>query len=95
MYSLDQDLHVALNSLGLNPTDQEVVDIPVKIARKGLIYFPDFCMICLRYLKKDEDEQFHHWMFKVATPIFFMWHSKHKGGRVNTSPLKNMTKFVK
>jgi len=56
---------VALNSLGLNPTDQEVVDIPVKIARKGLIYFPDFCMICLRYLKKDEDEQFHHWMFKM------------------------------
>ena len=56
---------MALNSLGLNPTDQEVVDIPVKIARKGLIYFPDFCMICLRYLKKDEDEQFHHWMFKV------------------------------
>ena len=58
---------MALNSLGLNPTDQEVVDIPVKIARKGLIYFPDFCMICLRYLKKDEDEQFHHWMFKVPT----------------------------
>lgn len=56
---------MALNSLGLNPTDQEVVDIPVKIARKGLIYFPDFCMICLRYLKKDEDEQFHHWMFKM------------------------------
>ena len=62
---------MALNSLGLNPTDQEVVDIPVKIARKGLIYFPDFCMICLRYLKKDEDEQFHHWMFKVPTPTYF------------------------
>ena len=59
-------MHVALNSLGLNPTDQEVVDIPVKIARKGLIYFPDFCMICLRYLKKDEDEAFHQWMFKVT-----------------------------
>ena len=74
---------MALNSLGLNPTDQEVVDIPVKIARKGLIYFPDFCMICLRYLKKDEDEQFHHWMFKVATPICvgisFMWCSKRWG----------------
>ena len=74
---------MALNSLGLNPTDQEVVDIPVKIARKGLIYFPDFCMICLRYLKKDEDEQFHHWMFKVATPICvrisLMWRSKRWG----------------
>ena len=28
-----QDLHAALKMLGVNPTDQEVVDIPNNIAR--------------------------------------------------------------
>ena len=36
------DLHKAMQMLGLNPTEQEVVDIPNQIARKGLIYFPGF-----------------------------------------------------
>jgi len=42
-----KDLHKAMQRLGLNPTEQEVVDIPNEIARKGLIYFPDFCQLVL------------------------------------------------
>ena len=38
-----QDLHKAMKRLGLNPSDQEMVDIPNRIAKNGLIYFPDFC----------------------------------------------------
>ena len=60
---------MALNSLGLNPTDQEVVDIPVKIARKGLIYFPDFCQLVLKRFRNSEEqeENFKQNMFKVWT----------------------------
>ena len=33
--------------LGLNPTEQEVVDIPNEIAKSGHIYFPEFCKLVL------------------------------------------------
>jgi hypothetical protein len=42
--------------LGLNPDEQEVVDIPNEIARKGLIYFPDFCQIVLERFRNTEAE---------------------------------------
>ena len=32
-YDVQQDLHKAMQRLGLNPTEQEVVDIPNEIAR--------------------------------------------------------------
>ena len=53
--------------LGLNPCEQEVVDIPNEIARNGLIYFPDFCQIVLERLRKSdpEEENFRHMVFKV------------------------------
>ena len=54
-----------MHRLGLNPTDQQVVDIPNKIAKKGLIYYPDFCNLTAEWLRKDEDEPFHQIMFKV------------------------------
>merc|ERR1719264_1176764 len=46
------DLHKALLMLGFNPSEQEVVDIPNEIARKGLIYFPDFCDLCLERFRE-------------------------------------------
>ena len=57
--------------LGLNPTEQEVVDIPNEIARKGLIYFPDFCQLILERFRKSqaEDEDFRQTIFKVVTFI--------------------------
>ena len=54
--------------LGLNPDEQEVVDIPNEIARKGLIYFPDFCQIVLERYRQTEAEDLDHRMtiFKVV-----------------------------
>ena len=56
-------------SVGLNPSDQECVDIPNEYARKGLIYFPDFCDVILeRYrLSEEEEEDFVKYMFKVQS----------------------------
>ena len=68
-----QDLHKALKMLGLNPTDQEVVDMPNYIAkydwfqtacrtfiiihRDGLIYFPEFCHLVLGRLREDPEKE--------------------------------------
>ena len=53
--------------LGLNPSDQEMVDIPNRIARNGLIYFPEFCQLVLENLRQDRqaEEDFKRNMFKV------------------------------
>ena len=66
-----KDLHKAMQRLGLNPTEQEVVDIPNEIARKGLIYFPDFCQLVLGRFRNDgvEDELFRQNMFKVESLV--------------------------
>jgi len=61
------DLHKALLMLGLNPSEQEVVDMPNEIARKGLIYFPDFCDLCLERFREgeDADDNFRKTIFKI------------------------------
>jgi Ca2+-binding EF-hand superfamily protein len=54
--------------LGLNPTDQEVVDMPNYIAKDGLIYFPEFCHLVLGRIREEpeDEEQFRQNMFKVG-----------------------------
>jgi hypothetical protein len=37
-----------MKALGLNPAEQEVIDMTNEVANNGLVYFPDFC----RYLYK-------------------------------------------
>ena len=67
-----------MQRLGLNPTDQEVVDIPNKIARDGLIYFPGFCHLVLKSFRQDgETELFRQNMFKVRhyLSLFSLVHS--------------------
>ena len=51
----------------MNPSDQEMVDIPNRIARNGLIYFPEFCQLVLENLRQDKqaEEDFKRSMFKV------------------------------
>ena len=68
-----KDLQVAMKMLGLNPSDQELLDIPNKISRNGFIYFPDFCQICLEYFRQDNDqeEDFRKYMFKVLQMCIF------------------------
>ncbi|XP_023347863.1 calmodulin isoform X2 [Eurytemora carolleeae] len=62
-----KDLHKAMKMLGLNPMEQEVVDIPNEIARNGLIYFPDFCEVILKRYRQDDkaEESFRQNMFKM------------------------------
>ena len=35
----------AMKMLGLNPMEQEIIDVTNEIARNGLIYFPEFCRV--------------------------------------------------
>ena len=60
-----------MRSLGLNPSEQEVIDIPNYITRKGLIFFTDFCQLVLKWFRDDPSEQeyFQQYMFRV-----FMMH---------------------
>ena len=48
-------------------TEDQVMDIPNKISKRGLIYFPDFCQLVLEKFRGDavEDEIFRQNMFKV------------------------------
>ena len=38
-----KDLHSAMKMLGLNPMEQEIIDLTNNIVRNGFIYFPEFC----------------------------------------------------
>ena len=57
-----------MRSLGLNPNEQEVIDIPNYITRRGLIYFNDFCQMILKWFRDDvsEEEHFKQLMFRVC-----------------------------
>ena len=60
-----QDLLSAMKSLGLSPTEQEVVDMQNEVEKKGRIFFPDFCKLCLRKFREFDDEDFRQELFKV------------------------------
>ena len=64
-----QDLLAAMKSLGLSPTEQEVVDMQCEVEKKGRIFFPDFCKLCLRKFREFDEENFRQIMFKVRTEI--------------------------
>ena len=51
--------------LGLNPLEQEVLDLTNEIARNGLIYFPQFCQAIHRKYREEDQELFRQNMFKV------------------------------
>ena len=55
-----------MKMLGLNPMEQEIVDLTNTITRNGFIYFPDFCKIILRMWREGEEEVFRQHMFKVT-----------------------------
>jgi hypothetical protein len=63
-----QDLHASMKMLGLNPMEQEIVDLTNTISRNGLIYFPDFCKIVLKRWREEDEEAFRQNMFKVLFP---------------------------
>ena len=52
--------------LGLNPLEQEVLDLTNEIARNGFIYFPEFCQIVTKKYREEDQEVFRQNMFKVG-----------------------------
>ena len=62
-----QDLHPAMKMLGLNPLEQEILDLTNEIARNGFIYFPEFCRIVTAKYREEDEEVFRQNMFKVFT----------------------------
>lgn len=60
-----KDLHSAMKMLGLNPMEQEIIDLTNKISRNGFIYFPEFCQVVLERLREDDEELFRQNMFKM------------------------------
>ena len=60
-----QDLHAAMKMLGLNPMEQDIMDLCNTVPKNGLIYFPDFCNIVLKRWREENEEVFRQNMFKV------------------------------
>ena len=54
-----------MKMLGLNPMEQEIVDVTNEIARNGLIFFPEFCEVVLARFREEDEEAFRENMFKV------------------------------
>ena len=62
---------MAMKSLGLNPSEQAVIDIPNHIGKNGLIYFADFCQLVLDWFREDtgQEEAFRQAMFRVRNAL--------------------------
>ena len=54
-----------MKMLGLNPMEQEIIDLTNNIVRNGYIYFPEFCKVILKKFREDDEELFNQNMFKV------------------------------
>lgn len=60
-----KDLTKALKMLGVNPLEQEIMDITNEIARNGFIHFSSFCTAVHRKYREENEEIFQQNMFKV------------------------------
>ena len=58
-----------MKMLGLNPMEQEVIDMTNEITRNGFIYFPQLCGIVTKQLREEDEEVFRQNMFKVKPNI--------------------------
>jgi hypothetical protein len=43
----------AMKALGLNPAEQEVIDMTNEVANNGLVYFPDFCRYFYKVVRRN------------------------------------------
>ena len=63
-----------MKMLGLNPMEQDIMDLCNTVPRNGLIYFPDFCSIVLKRWREADEEAFRQNMFKVrfaSLPVYY------------------------
>ena len=64
-----QDALDAMKALGLNPGEQEMIDMTNEVSVNGLIYYPDFCKLVLRKYREENKEVLNQALFKVSTPF--------------------------
>ena len=57
--------------LGLNPLEQEVLDLTNEVARDGFVHFPEFCKIVIKKYREEDEELFRQNMFKVSILFSF------------------------
>lgn len=55
----------AMKALGLNPGEQEMIDMTNEVNVNGLIYYPDFCKIVLRKYREENRDVLNQYLFKV------------------------------
>ena len=55
-----------MKSLGLNPGEQEMIDMTNEVNVNGLIYYPDFCKLVLRKYREENREVLNQALFKVG-----------------------------
>ena len=63
---LFQDALDAMKALGLNPGEQEMIDMTNEVSQNGLIYYPDFCKLVLRKYREENKEVLNQALFKVS-----------------------------
>ena len=51
--------------LGLNPLEQEVLDLTNEVARNDFIFFPEFCSIVHKKYREEDDSVFRQIVFNV------------------------------
>ena len=59
-----------MKDIGVNPTEQEVIDMVNETEKKGMIYFKDFCKLALRKFREHDEVEFRKILFKVHTHNF-------------------------
>ena len=62
-----------MKSLGLSPTEQEVVDMQNEMEKNGRIFFPDFCKLVLRKFREFDEENFKQELFKVYFIFYYLF----------------------
>jgi len=60
-----KDVLSAFKALGLNPAEQETIDMTNEVGSNGLVYFPDFCKIVLRKYREEDRETLNQTLFKA------------------------------
>ena len=59
-----------MKALGLNPGEQEMIDMTNEVNVNGLIYYPDFCKIVLRKYREENRDVLNQALFKVCAIVF-------------------------
>ena len=60
-----------MKALGLNPGEQEMIDMTNEVNVNGLIYYPDFCKIVLRKYREENRDVLNQALFKVYNLTFY------------------------